>query len=86
MNVINFGQRPCEKVRQLLDSYLSNELLIETNHEVLRHLESCKECTALLENRIRVKNMLQRTVKSQTVPSGLREKVQRRVRSGFSAL
>ena len=39
MNRIQFGEGACEKIRQYLDSYVSNELLVETNHEVLRHLE-----------------------------------------------
>ena len=30
----------------MIDSYLSDELLIETNHDVLRHLESCADCRA----------------------------------------
>ena len=32
MSVTEFGPRPCERVRRYLDSYLSNELLVETNH------------------------------------------------------
>ncbi len=27
-----------------MDSYISDELLVETNHEVLRHLENCAAC------------------------------------------
>ncbi len=27
-----------------MDSYISDELLVETNHEVLRHLENCPAC------------------------------------------
>lgn len=27
-----------------MDSYISDELLVETNHEVLRHLENCPDC------------------------------------------
>src|SRR6266852_200656 len=41
----------CRDVRQIIDSYLSEELLIETNHEVLRHLETCRECWADLAAR-----------------------------------
>ena len=28
----------------MMDSYLGDELLVETNHEVLRHLENCAAC------------------------------------------
>ena len=34
----------CRDFRELADSYLSDELLIETNHDVLRHLEKCADC------------------------------------------
>lgn len=34
----------CRDFRELADSYLSDELLIETNHEVISHLEDCAEC------------------------------------------
>jgi anti-sigma factor RsiW len=34
----------CQEFREMMDSYLGDELLVETNHEVLRHLENCPEC------------------------------------------
>lgn len=34
----------CRDFREIADSYLSDELLVETNHDVIRHLESCAEC------------------------------------------
>lgn len=43
----------------MIDSYLSDELLVETNHDVLRHLENCSECRGDLascrELRLRVR-------------------------------
>ena len=36
----------CREFRNLADSFLSDELLTETNHEVLRHLETCPACRA----------------------------------------
>ena len=41
MNVINFEDGHCKRIRSYLDSYLNNELMVETNHEVLTHLEKC---------------------------------------------
>lgn len=38
----------CREVRDLADSFLSEQLLVETNHEVLRHLEGCPACRAEL--------------------------------------
>jgi hypothetical protein len=34
----------CEEFKQVIDSYLSDELLVETNHEVQRHVDGCSAC------------------------------------------
>jgi len=34
----------CRDLREIADSYLSDELMIETNHDVHKHLESCADC------------------------------------------
>jgi hypothetical protein len=34
----------CRDFREVADSYLSNELLVETNHDMIVHLEACAEC------------------------------------------
>lgn len=34
----------CQEFNRIIDSYLSDELLVETNHDVLRHLENCRDC------------------------------------------
>ena len=41
----------CQEFREMFDSYLGDELLIETNHEVLRHLENCPACRQELSAR-----------------------------------
>lgn len=41
----------CGDVREMADSFLSEELLVETTHEILRHLEQCPSCRAELESR-----------------------------------
>jgi putative zinc finger protein len=50
----------CREVRDLLDSFVGQELLVETNHELMRHLEACSECRAELEGRKRLRSALQR--------------------------
>jgi anti-sigma factor RsiW len=45
----------CRDARELLDSFIGEELLVETNHELLRHLASCPECSAELEGRGRIR-------------------------------
>ncbi len=47
-----------------MDSYISDELLIETNHEVLRHLENCPDCCGELAERRNLKLRIRHTVKS----------------------
>jgi hypothetical protein len=41
----------CRDVRELADSFLSEQLLVETNHEVVRHLETCADCRAEMSGR-----------------------------------
>jgi anti-sigma factor RsiW len=81
MKVVRFGEASCEKVRGYLDSYLSNELLVETNHEVLRHLEGCPQCAAELNTRARVRAQLQAAVRGTPAPAGLEGRIQRAVRA-----
>ena len=81
MTVLDFGQKACEKIRRYLDSYLSNELLVETNHEVLRHLENCPACAEELEQKIRARNVLRGAVARVTPSSGLEEHVRKAVRA-----
>src|ERR1043165_4154244 len=46
--------------RELLDSFIGEELLVETNHDLLRHLATCPECTDELEGRRRIRSGLKR--------------------------
>ena len=41
----------CRDVREMADSFVGDELLTETNHEILRHLETCPGCRADLAAR-----------------------------------
>jgi len=75
MNVINFEDSRCKRVRSYLDSYLNNELMVETNHEVLTHLERCEACSRSLEDRARVKAQLKHAVMQEYAPAALRERI-----------
>src|SRR5215472_2423838 len=81
MKVLNFDFKHCERVRRQLEAYLSNELLVETTGEVLKHLESCKGCSGELEARTRVREALQRAAARQSPPEYLREAIHQRLRS-----
>lgn len=48
----------CREFREIADSYLSNELMVETNHGVISHLEQCAECRQELKARRELRGTL----------------------------
>jgi hypothetical protein len=80
MKVIPIGPKQCEKTRRYLDSYISSELTVETNHDVLKHLEICKECSRILQDLLLIRNRLRKAVNCEVVPAALRERVERSIR------
>lgn len=80
MKIVDFGQSNCERVARYLDSYISNELLIESNLEVLRHIEHCSACTQELETRVRIRASLQTAVRRQEVPPGIERRIRSEIR------
>ncbi|MEK6302608.1 MAG: zf-HC2 domain-containing protein [Acidobacteriota bacterium] len=80
MSVLEFGQGYCKRIRVYLDSYVNNELMVETTHEVLRHLDNCKDCAAELEAKTRIKSVLQKAVQRDGAPSALQGRIQREIR------
>jgi anti-sigma factor (TIGR02949 family) len=85
MNTINFNEAVCKRIRPQLDHYLSNELSVETNHEVMKHLEACPACSQELEARMRVKNLLRRAVQSEIAPPALQQRIEGRIRASESS-
>jgi hypothetical protein len=57
----------CKDFREIADSYLSDELLVETNHEILRHLENCAECRTELSDRRNLRERLRFSVKNSQI-------------------
>lgn len=49
----------CRGVQELADSFLGEELLTETNHEILRHLDICPSCRREIDGRRRLRRSLQ---------------------------
>jgi hypothetical protein len=88
MNVVNFNERACERYRRYFDAYLDNELLVETNQDVLQHLNSCAECARILEARARTKHLVRDTVAKEQAPPELVAALRSRLRTerpGFFA-
>ena len=52
------GESDCQHIREMLDLYLDNELLVETNQSVLDHLSFCRDCAAESERRIELRRSL----------------------------
>jgi len=84
MNVSHFDEGTCQKVRRYLDSYVNNELLVATYHDVLRHLEGCPACSAEFEARVRLKRVVHDAVQQQSVSPDLEAKVRRAIREKVS--
>jgi anti-sigma factor (TIGR02949 family) len=80
MNTFSFDSQRCERIRQQLDAYLSNELLVETASDVVHHLENCEGCSRDLDARIRVRDALQRAVANRPVPDSIRADVLHKLR------
>jgi hypothetical protein len=81
MNHVEFGKSACDTTRRYLDSYISNELLVETNHEVQRHLESCAACMSEMQARACLRRRLKAAVEQQSVPLNLQAQVKELIRA-----
>jgi anti-sigma factor RsiW len=79
MSVIKFDNPQCRKIRSYLDSYLNSELLVETNHEVLKHIEECGDCACALDDRARVKALLKQAVQGDAAPAALRTRIEQAI-------
>ena len=84
MNRIQFGEGGCEKTRKHLDAYISNELMVETNYEVLRHIEGCPACAAEVDTRTRLRSRLKAAVNAQSVPPELQVRVRQQIHGNRS--
>jgi len=80
MKIVEFESGQCRRVRSFLDSYLSNELMAETNLEVLKHLEGCVNCARALDDRARIKEQLKSVVLNLQAPDSLRKRIRSDIR------
>jgi len=70
----------CRKFRDVIDSYLCGELLVETNHEMLRHSEQCPACRAEMAARRNLRAALKRGGTQVCLSEEAKEKLRRRLR------
>jgi len=71
--------RDCQHVREVMDSYLSEELSVETNHGVLRHVAECRDCAAELKRRQRLRTLLSETLDVAVDADRVRARITRAV-------
>ena len=76
MNVIQFDDAVCRRIRARLGSYLNDELSVETAAEVARHLEGCERCSAELAAMEQLRGRLREAVQGDAAPAGLRATVE----------
>jgi anti-sigma factor RsiW len=85
MTVVPIGPKYCEKTRKYLDFYIDNELMTETNHEMFKHLEGCRECSQAMQDRLLIRNRLREAVNREPIPRTLQERLQKTIRQGNHA-
>src|ERR1043166_5416786 len=75
------NRRSCQTYRPYFDAYLDNELPVETSQDVLEHLKSCADCTRLIEDRFRIKQLVKNAVAAEEAPAELAEQLHHRFRA-----
>jgi hypothetical protein len=80
MTQTRFNSQICQRFRAKLDSYIDNELLTESNLELLEHFERCADCTREAEERRKIRTRLQTAVRDVPLPPGLEQRVRDRLR------
>jgi hypothetical protein len=70
----------CRKFRDVIDSYLCGELLVETNHEILRHAEQCPACREEMTARRNLRERLQRASAQVRLSEEAKERLRQRLR------
>ena len=80
MTQTKFCEQACQKFRAKLDSYIDNELLIESNLEMIEHFRRCTSCTQEAQERRDVRRRLRDAVREVPVPAGLEGRIRDRLR------
>jgi anti-sigma factor RsiW len=67
----------CRRIRELMDSYISGELAVEGNHDVLAHLERCDACRGESARRERMRALLAGSFGAEPDAAALAARVRR---------
>lgn len=71
----------CCGFKDLLDSYLSQELAIETNHTIMRHAELCAGCRAEMAARRQLRETLRRACSQEKISEKAYDRLCARIRA-----
>jgi anti-sigma factor RsiW len=70
----------CENVIANLDAYVSGETPARPGLEIEGHLQERRTCAGLFETHQRMRRVLRRAVRNDSVPSGLSDRIRERIR------
>jgi len=84
--ISHFESGECRRIRGLLDDFLADELSIETNREILSHLEGCTLCGQEQQRRERLKRILKTSWNSLASPSPLKSIIEHDTLSSYRLL
>src|SRR5262245_7106943 len=71
----------CRNFKEMVESFLSGELLVETNHSVLRHVELCSACRAELAARRQLRDWLRSACLKETMSADGYARLHERLRA-----
>ncbi len=71
----------CRNFKEVLDSYLSDELAVETNHALMRHAEHCANCRNEMGARRNLRGVLRGAVTATTATPEFQHRLRERLRA-----
>jgi hypothetical protein len=80
MTLTRMGEPACRQVLSKLDPYIDNELLAESNLELMDHFRTCPSCTGEARERREVRGRLRAAAREVPLPPGLEDRVRQRLR------
>ena len=82
MGSANSPKEACRTARRLLDAHVSGELDAAAGRETSEHLSVCAPCATLLEERLRVRDLLRRAARGVEAPPPLAGAIRAMIRQG----
>lgn len=76
----------CRNFKELLDSYLCQELAVETNHQLLNHAEHCQPCRAEMASRRNLRESLRRACSQERMSDEACERLRARLRGEIAGI